>query len=64
MGFPGASDGKESACHSGDLRLIPGMGRSLEEGMATTSVSLPGECPLTEEPGSLQSMGSPGVEHD
>ena len=27
MGFPGGSDGKESACTVGDLRLIPGLGR-------------------------------------
>ena len=29
----------------------------LEEGMATHSVSLPGESPWTEEPGGLQSTG-------
>ena len=28
QGFPGGSDGKESACNAGDLRLIPGLGRS------------------------------------
>ena len=28
MGFPGGSDGKESACSAGDLGLIPGLGRS------------------------------------
>ena len=27
-GFPGGSDGKESACSTGDLGLIPGLGRS------------------------------------
>ena len=27
MGFPGGSDGKESACNTGDLGLIPGLGR-------------------------------------
>ena len=31
-GFPGGSDGKESACNSGDLGLIPGLGRSPGEG--------------------------------
>ena len=31
MGFPGGSDGKESACNMGDLGLIPGLGRSLGE---------------------------------
>ena len=32
MGFPGGSDGKESASNVGDLGLIPGLGRSLGEG--------------------------------
>ena len=27
-GFPGGSDGKESACNEGDLGLIPELGRS------------------------------------
>ena len=27
-GFPGSSDGKESACNAGDPGLIPGSGRS------------------------------------
>ena len=27
-GFPGGSDGKESACNAGDLNSIPGLGRS------------------------------------
>ena len=31
-GFPGGSDGKESAYNAGDLGLIPGLGRSLGEG--------------------------------
>jgi len=29
VGFPGGSDGKESACKAGDLDSIPGSGRSL-----------------------------------
>ena len=37
MGFPGGSDGKESACSEGDLGLIPGSGRPLKKGMATHS---------------------------
>ena len=32
MGFPGGSDGKESACNAGDLDLIPESGRSPVEG--------------------------------
>ena len=31
-GFPGGSDGKESACSAGDPGLIPGLGRSPGEG--------------------------------
>ena len=30
--LPGGSGGKESACNSGDLGSIPGLGRSLGEG--------------------------------
>ena len=32
MGFPGGSDGKESACNVGDLGSIPGLGRFPGEG--------------------------------
>ena len=31
-GFPGGSDGKESACNAGDPSSIPGSGRSPGEG--------------------------------
>jgi len=31
-GFPGASDGKESACNAGNLGLTPGLGRFPGEG--------------------------------
>ena len=33
MGFPDSLVGKEPACNSGDPRLIPGLGRSAEEGI-------------------------------
>ena len=33
-GFPGGSDGKESACNVGDPGLIPGSGRPAGEGNA------------------------------
>ena len=33
MGFPDISVGKESACNAGDHGLIPGLGRSPEEGI-------------------------------
>ena len=32
MGFPGGSDGKESACNAGDQGSVPGLGRFPEEG--------------------------------
>ena len=32
MGFPGGSDGKESACNAGDLGSAPGLGRCPGEG--------------------------------
>ena len=33
-GFPGGSEGKETACGAGDSGLIPGSGRSSGEGNA------------------------------
>ena len=39
-GFPGGSDGKESASNVGDRGSIPGSGRSPEKGMATHSTIL------------------------
>ena len=32
LGFPCSSTGKESTCNTGDLSLIPGLGRSPEKG--------------------------------
>ena len=32
LGFPGGSAGKESACNTGDLGVIPGLGRAPGEG--------------------------------
>ena len=32
VGFPGDSDGKESACSTGDQGSVPGLGRSSGEG--------------------------------
>ena len=37
QGFPGGSDGKESACDVGDLGSIHGLGRLPGEGLATHS---------------------------
>ena len=59
MGFPDGSDSKESACNAGDLGLIPGLGRSPEEGHGNPlQYSCLENPPRTEEPGRLQSMGS------
>ena len=63
-GFPGGSDGKESACNVGHLALIPGLGRSWEEAWQPTLVFLPGESPWTEEPGGLRFTGSQRVGQD
>ena len=45
MGFPGGSDGKESACNARDPASIPVLGRSLREGndWPLSPVFLPGE---------------------
>ena len=62
--YPGGSDGKAPACDVGDLALIPGSGRSPEEGLATHSSPLAWKTPWMEEPGRLQSMGSQRVGHN
>ena len=44
MGFPGGSEGEESACNAGDLGLIPGSGRyPWRRKWQPTPVLLPGE---------------------
>ena len=51
----------------GDIRgtgSIPGLERSLEEGMATHSSIFAWRIPWTEEPGGLWSVGSQRVGHD
>ena len=57
LGFPGGSDGEESACNARDPGSIPGLGRSPGEGMATHSSILARRIPQTEEPGGLQYIG-------
>ena len=64
MGFPGGSDGKESACRAGDTGLIPGSGRSPEKGVATHSSILACRISWTEEAGGLWSMRPQRVRHD
>ena len=48
---------KNLPAKAGDLGLIPGSGRSLEEKMETHCSILDCRIPWTEEPGGLQSMG-------
>ena len=60
MGFPGGSDGKESACSVGDPGSIPGLGRSPGEGNTHSSI-LAWKIPWPEEPSGRWSMGSQRV---
>jgi len=53
LGFPGGSDGKESACNVGDLGLIPGLRRSPGAQHATHYSLLAWRIPRTEEPDRL-----------
>ena len=57
MGFPGGSDGKESACDTGDQGLILDCEIPLEKGMEIHSSILAWRIPWTEKPGGRQSMG-------
>ena len=61
MGFPGGSDGKESAAMWEIQVQSPSQEDPLEKGMATHSSILPWRIPQTEEPGRLWSMGSQRV---
>ena len=58
MGFPGGASGKEPTHLSKQVDIrdagsIPGLGRSLEKGMATHSTILTWRTLWTEEPGGL-----------
>ena len=65
LGFPGGSDGKESACNAGDRVQSLRWGEDpLEKEMATHSSILSWRIPWTEEPGELQSIASQIVGHD
>ena len=66
MGFPGGSNGKESACSAGDSGSIPGSGRSLgeENGNPLQYSCLENPMNRGEEPGRLQSIGSQRIGHD
>ena len=51
MGFPGGSDGKESACNVRDLGSIPGLGRSSGGGRGN-----PFQCSCLENPHGQRSL--------
>jgi len=59
-----SSDGKESACNSGDPGSHPGSGRFPGEGNGNPLCILAWRIPWTEEPGGLQSIGSQRVRHN
>ena len=60
-GFPGGSDGKESACSAGDQVRSLDEEDPLEKGMATHFSILAWRTLWTEEPGGLQAMVSQRV---
>ena len=65
--FPGGLVVKNPPTNAGVTRgagLIPGLGKSPEEEMATYSSILAWKIPWTEEPSGLQSKGSQGVRYD
>ena len=66
-GFQVAPEVKNPPANAGDMRdmgSLPGLGRSLEEGMATYFSILSWRIPWTEKPGGLQSMRLQSVRHD
>ena len=63
-GFPGGSEGKESACNVGYLGLNPGFGRSPGEGKGNPLWYSCLKTPRMEKPGRLQSIGSQRVGHN
>ena len=59
-GFPGGSDGKESACNAVDMSSIPGSGRSPGKGNGSP-LQYSWRIPWLEEPGEPQTMRSQRV---
>ena len=60
-GLSGGSDGKESACNTGDPGSTPGSGRSSGD---TISSILDWTIPCREKPGGLQTTGLQRVGHN
>jgi len=57
LGFPGGSDGKESACNAGDQVLSLDEETLLKTGMATHSSILAWRIPWTEKPAGYSPWG-------
>ena len=64
VGFPGGSDGKESACNVGDPDSIPGSGRSPGERNGNPLQYSSLENSMDRGAGQLQSMGSQRFGHN
>ena len=64
LGFSGGAVVKNPPANAGDTGSIPGLGGSLEKGMATHFSILAWRMPWTEEPGELQFMGHKRVVDD
>ena len=65
LGFPGDSDGKNNLTTIQETQVqFLGWKESLEEEMATSSITLTWRIPWTEEPGRLQPMELQRAGHD
>ena len=65
LGFPGDSDGKESACSVGDSGFDSWVRKTpWEKGMATHSSTIAWRVSRAKEPDGLQSRGSHTTESD
>ena len=64
LGFPGGSDGKESAHSAGDLGSIPGLGRSPGEGSGNALQYSCLENPMDRGAWQAIVLGVAGVRHD
>ena len=64
QGAPVVKNLPANAGDAGDGGSVSGLGRTLEEAMATHSSILAWKIPWTEEPGELQSMGLQRVRHN
>ena len=63
-GFPGGSDGKESACNARNPGAILGLRNPMEEAMQPTTVLFPGESHGQRSLAGYSPQGSQRVRHD